>query len=1292
MLVRSLRRAAFAALVLVACGPSDHGGAAPSSTTATAPRAPDAGAFNAHVAHRDPRLGWPSFAWITASGRSSTAKEAASRSRIGLASTFGLDAAALAAIPEAAEIHDTGRGAIVARFRQAVDGVEVFRGGLSIVMSRAFEPVAASGLLAPRLRGREKAWKLRAPEALDRAWARIGAARATFAPLGAADGYERFGSPALYQPARVKKVLFPQKGALEPGYYVEATVSGGGGWSFVVSAQDGRILFENDLVRHDAFSYRVFASSQTKLPMDAPDGNDFIPHPTGHPDGTKLTWVAPELVALENYPFSKNDPWLPVGATSTSVGNNVHAYADLVAPDGLSAGDVVASLTSPGTFDLPYDPTLPPDTSNAQIQGSAAQLFYVTNFLHDWFYDAGFDEISGNPQHDNYGRGGRGNDPILAEAQDYSGRNNSDAQTPGDGSPPRIQMYVFSGTSAASLVVSVPAALAGTKDVGIASWGQDQFDLSGDVVVGDDGQGADARDGCEPITNNVTGKIVLVHRGLCSFVQKAQNVEAAKGIGVLIANVPASAQPTVPPILGGTASNVNIPALGLALADGQALETAALAGTVTVEMKRALQTDLDGAHDTGIVTHEWGHVLSNRLIGDGSGLTTNQAGGLGEGWSDFVALLLTVRPDDDQPSKGPPWSGAFVAGGYAMSGQADLYFGVRRVPYSIDFAKDPLTFKHIQNGVPLPTGVPIAFGEDGSFNSEVHSTGEIWATMLWECYASLLQAHPFADAQDRMKRYLVASMKITPVDPTLLEARDAVLAAAYAADPSDYKLFWAAFARRGAGVGAEGPPKDSASNIGVRESTFVGNDAAVLDAKLADNVVTCDRDGYLDPGEVGTVSVTVRNDGTDVLVAPVASVTSKTPGVTVIESSPIALGSLKPFESKDVQLLIGLRGPKSAENSAVDLDIAVTDATLPNGAVHSTLSTRYASDEAPNASATDDVDTKGTAWKAVASDGGAGTEPWARKYEGTNGWWAVTDPTSVSDQYLTSPVFTIDGTTFKLSFRHRWSMRYSTRRGTDIDGGVVEVSVDRGKTWTDIQQYGAIDYNSVLDTGGRGDNPLKGQHAFGNKSPGYPDQWVTSSVAATLPAHPDAVQIRFHLGSGTGFSDAPGWEIDNIALDGIASTPFWAFVPHEDLCDPNAPIVDPGPNRTVPARTNVTLNGSAEAVNADATLVYTWRQESGPMVEATGADTSSLAFVAPDVPVPTVLTFTLRADDGKLVSPAAPVEVTVMPFSAKLSAYGGCDVARAPGGSGSRAPWMPGAAGVGLALLAIAARRYDRPR
>lgn len=65
------------------------------------------------------------------------------------------------------------------------------------------------------------------------------------------------------------------------------------------------------------------------------------------------------------------------------------------------------------------------------------------NILHDLFYVYGFTEQSGNFQHDNFGRGGRAGDAVIANAQDGSAYNNADFATPPDGRSPRMRMYVW---------------------------------------------------------------------------------------------------------------------------------------------------------------------------------------------------------------------------------------------------------------------------------------------------------------------------------------------------------------------------------------------------------------------------------------------------------------------------------------------------------------------------------------------------------------------------------------------------------------------------------------------------------------------------------------------------------------------------------------------------------------------------------------------------------------------------------------------------------------------------------
>jgi len=546
--------------------------------------------------------------------------------------SFGVSAEATVSL---GHVDDLGKGPIVARYEQRVNGLDVFRGGVSVMMTRALRPVAAAGFLAPTTRGSDRPFTIASSEALAIGARLLGSSSLAFSPVADKDGYERFAARGLFAPARVKRVLFPVKGEgveLEPAYYVELMTSNGPARSWVLAASDGHVLLENNLVRNDAFNYRVYADPTTKIPTDGPQGNGYAPHPTGIPDHTKLVYQPSQLVSLQNFPFSKNDPWLAPGATTTN-GNNVWGYADTGGNDGFDPGTDTAPAVASGAFDFTYDTAAAPNANPTQIQAAATQLFYVTNFLHDWYYDAGFDEKSNNHQLDNFGRGGKAGDPLFAEAQDFSGRNNANAQVPPDGQSPRIQMYIFSGSSSATLEVTAPFGIAGSKNTGIASgFGKDVFDVTGTVVLASDSTGADPSDACEAIDNDVTGKIVLAHRSTCSFAQKAANAQTAGALGIIIANVASSTNPAIAPFMGGQQNGITIPVLSLNVDDGQALEGASTTGA-TVQMKRSLGSDLDGALDTSIVAHEWGHVLSGRLIGNGSGLTTNQSGGLGEGWA-----------------------------------------------------------------------------------------------------------------------------------------------------------------------------------------------------------------------------------------------------------------------------------------------------------------------------------------------------------------------------------------------------------------------------------------------------------------------------------------------------------------------------------------------------------------------------------------------------------------------------------------------------------------------------------
>jgi len=63
--------------------------------------------------------------------------------------------------------------------------------------------------------------------------------------------------------------------------------------------------------------------------------------------------------------------------------------------------------------------------------------------IHDFYYRYGFNEVAGNFQQYNFGRGGEEGDAVIANAQDGSGYNNANFMTPPDGRNGRMRMYLW---------------------------------------------------------------------------------------------------------------------------------------------------------------------------------------------------------------------------------------------------------------------------------------------------------------------------------------------------------------------------------------------------------------------------------------------------------------------------------------------------------------------------------------------------------------------------------------------------------------------------------------------------------------------------------------------------------------------------------------------------------------------------------------------------------------------------------------------------------------------------------
>ena len=775
-----------------------------------------------------------------------------------------------------------------------------------------------------------------------------------------------------------------------------------------------------------------------------------------------------------------------------------------------------------------------------------------------------------------------------------------------------------------------------------ADFGNQVFTLTAPLMLANDGSGTaptSLTDGCASSTTAATwpagsaaGKIVLIDRGLCTFVLKAQGAQAAGAVGIIIANN----APGGPMALVGTAPGVTIPVMSVSQNSGTTLKgiISSGSGATTLTMSRSTSSNRDGTIDNGVVAHEWGHYISNRLIGDGNGISNTQAVGMGEGWADFHASLMIARESDAAVPSNANWNGAFgLAGwaGYATDPQA-YYFGFRRYPLSADFAKNPLTFKHIGDGTRLPTTAPLAFGADGASNSEVHNTGEVWAAMLWDCYVALLRdpRHSFTQAQALMKRYLVAAYKATALMPTFIDARDALLAVAAANDATDFANLWAAFARRGIGMGAVAPDRDSQSNTPVVESFAVGNAVTVMSITLNDATMSCDRDGNLDANEVGVLTIALKNTGTGTLSSANVSITSTTSGITFPQGASVLMPSTAPFGRATVTFAVALGNVAGSQGGM--FNVVISDPSLAMGPVTQQAMFRLNFDMVPNSSRLDDVESPMTTWTS-ASDPNLNTGSNFRVFQSTatQHFWFGPNPASPADTYLVSPLLMVGAGPASVAFKHRFDFERSSTEF--FDGAVIEVSTNGGAAWTDIGTMSTPGYNGTISTSqNQSSNPLKGQRAFVGKSTGYP-AFNTETVDLGTRFANQTIQFRFRIGADDAAA-AKGWEVDDILMNGITNKPFTSVTSDPNTCTNQAPTASIGPNVEVNEREAVTLVGSGTDPDNDP-ITVTWTQLTGPAIALVGN-----TFTAPNVDADTLITLQLTVSDGRAVT--LPLEQTVL--------------------------------------------------
>lgn len=578
-------------------------------------------------------------------------------------------------------------------------------------------------------------------------------------------------------------------------------------WSVVIDATDGKLLEKQDMIlrctfgnhqNHDHnhkvanhFTKFLFNNNSNNSIMLAPQAGSYrvLPYYTESPNhGPRQLISTPGNTTASPYGWHDTDGTDVVNYTITR-GNNVWAQEDTDGNNGTGTSPDGGSGLS---FDFPYGGT---DVSASTYTSAATtNSFYMNNMMHDIWYQYGFNEANANFQKNNYGKGGvisTNGDAVVADSQDGSGVNNATMSVTPDGTAPKMQMYLFDiGKPAPTLTILSPASVAGNYSITDNHFSPGHVNLPfapggliQDLVLFNDGTG-DTSDACTPATNAaaLNGKIAVIRRGGgCLFLPKVKAAQNAGAAAVIIVGNDATNGIS----MGGSDPTITIPAVYLNQAPGENLITAMTNGTVNAKLSMPATTfvNSDGDFDNGIIAHEYGHGISTRLTGGGVGNCLGNAENAGEGWSDWMALILQIKATDTGAEAKP--LGTFV------SKQSINGPGIRQYPYSTNMGINPKTFA-------------------SSNNSEVHNRGEFMTVVLWDLTWAYINKYGFdpniytgTGGNNKIMQLVIDALKLQPCNPTFIQYRDALIQAdQFTTNGQDYCMITEVFRRRGMGLNA----------------------------------------------------------------------------------------------------------------------------------------------------------------------------------------------------------------------------------------------------------------------------------------------------------------------------------------------------------------------------------------------------------------------------------------------------------------------------------------------------------
>jgi extracellular elastinolytic metalloproteinase len=746
------------------------------------------------------------------------------------AASLGVGTADVSDLRVTSVLRSAHNGVTHVNMNQRFDGLEVF-GGQTTVNISSGEVLFVGGRLVEGLADATGRLEIDAIDAVESAASALDLEDpANLRVISESDGPARrtvvSGGGVSDAPIPARLGWQPTKGGLRLAWQlVIDDVSDQHLWNATVDAQTSDLLAKDDWVDQDSMAGLVSALARPSVlaqgaslasPEDpVEDGSNYqvFEVPKESPNDGERTLVTNPADA-EFSPFGWHDTDGTAGADFTVTrGNNAHAYTDRDNdgdPDPGSDPDGGAGLS----FDFPLDLSEHPQT---YFDSSVTNLFYWNNVIHDVMAGYGFTEPFGNFQVTNYSGTGAGGDDVRAEAADGGGQNNANFLTPAmDGGRPRMQMFLWPGNQFGrpNAVTVNAGSAAGTYQAEYARFtpAPTGTGLAGDIVLVNDGVATGpvgtVNDGCEPYALPA-GSIALVDRAaappppppplppfppVCSFRQQVDNAETAGAVALVVANNVAGN----PVVMSGSMepAPVGIPAVMVSQDDGTAIK-GGLPATGSVHRNTARPPMRDGDLESGIIIHEYGHGISNRLTG---GIKPSNclsgAEQMGEGWSDYYAIAMLLDPalDDPEQPRG--------MGPYALFQDSRHGAGIRPRPYTRDMEIQPFTYDRIKTNSWI-TGQSLAIP---------HGIGHTWAATLWDTTWNLIDRHgfnpniyePWNTGGNNLALQLVTDgLKFQGCFPGFIDGRNGILAAEQALTGGENAcILWSSFARRGLGFSA----------------------------------------------------------------------------------------------------------------------------------------------------------------------------------------------------------------------------------------------------------------------------------------------------------------------------------------------------------------------------------------------------------------------------------------------------------------------------------------------------------